>query len=156
MLSGSGEGVGSSAPTAADPTLVEGEVVELPRAGVFGGEVVVYGATDSAGVRAADLGCRLLNASGDEQSQARLSHLSQLGKPGIEVGETLRPLFAVRKAPTGGVVECTDAVAVTPLAVGTPTTFGVLGGLVRAVAAAGAVVTLLLGATALLVLRRRG
>ena len=149
--------VDSSEPSAGELTLVEGDdVIELPRTGAFGGQVVVYGATDRAGVRAAELGCRLLTSSGDELSRAKLSHLSQLGRPGIELdGETLRPLFTVRNPPPGAVVECTSASAVAPLAVATPSTFGALGGLVRAVAAVGAVTTLVLGSVALLVLRRR-
>ena len=134
-----------------DPT-----AIELPRLGLFGGEVTVYGAADRPSVAASDLGCRLLSESGSEQSSAKMSHLDVLGQDAAEVdGTAVQPLFSVGSYPSGAVVSCSDADAVTPLAVSRPSTFGDNGAMVRALAASTAVLCLVVALVGWLLTSRR-
>ena len=151
VLVPSGSGGGSSATVVADPGSFE-----LPKPGAFGGEVVVYGKTAAADTRAADLGCRLVSRTGREQSSAKLNSLTVIGDPSVTVdGEQLRPLFAVQSYPSGSRLECDSTGSVEPLAVGSGSTFGGNGGLVRAVAGVGAVTCLVLALVGVVLTRRR-
>jgi hypothetical protein len=133
-----------------DPTSIA-----LPQPGLFSGSVTVYGRVsgDRPGVR--DLGCRLLNRTGSEQPVAKLSDLATISTPPVELdGERLSALFEVRSYAPGSTVECSSATTVAPLAVGGASTFGSAGGAVRLMAFGAGLLCLLLGAAALVVLRR--
>lgn len=134
-----------------DPTSIT-----LPRLGLFGGEVVVYGVADGPSVAAADLGCELLSQSGSRQSSAKMSHLDVLGDDSADLdGTTVEPLFSVGSYPSGAVIECSDADGYAPLAVSTPSTFGDNASLVRATAASTAVLCLVVAAVGWVLSSRR-
>lgn len=137
---------------AADPA-----AVALPDLGVFGGSVTVYGRTGDAVVAPSDLGCVLVDDTGEELNQAKVSHLSPSlrGTSSVTVdGEELRPLFEVRSYPDGARLACSDPGAAEPLAVSDPNTFGSAALTVRVVAALAAVMFFAVGTVALLALRR--
>lgn len=130
------------------------EQITLPDPGLFGGGVVVYGAADQPGVPPDELGCRLLRSSGTEQSSAKLSDLSVLQTPPVSSqGTRLQPLFEVSSYTDGSVVACDDLASVAPVVVAAPSTFGGLGSQVRALAAAGAAICLVVGLLGLVLLR---
>lgn len=146
-----GSGAAGSPTRVADPASVA-----LPDLGLFGGSAVVYGRADSSGVSAAELGCRLLDDSGREQSTARMSHLAATTLSAVEVqGQQLQPLFTVRSYPSGSRLECNSARSVEPMAVGTPSTFGGNAGLVRATAGVGALACAALALLGFVATRRR-
>lgn len=137
--------------------LVEGsEEVALPDRPLLGGSVVVLGRAERAGVPARDLGCRLVAATGAEQSAARLSHLAVLAADPVQVGgRRLQPLFQVSRWTDGSRVLCTDAAEVAPLAVTEVSTFGTTTWVVAGAALAGAVLFAVVGAVGWLLLRDR-
>lgn len=150
--------IDSGPTTAADLEQVpDGTEIVLPRLGLFGGSVTVYGTTDRPAPTAADLGCSLLSESGSRQSSAKISDLRVLGRPDVSRdGVDLVPLFEVGHYPSGSRVVCETASNVTPLFVSAPRTFGGLGLLVRVFAATSAVLCLVVAAIGLLLTRRRG
>lgn len=130
--------------------------IDLPKPGIFGGEVMLYGRSDQPKVDPDDLGCVLLNRAGREQSSAKLSGLGALQAEDVELdGQTLQPLFAVRSYPSGARVECSDAESAAPLALGARSTFGSVGPLVRAFAGMMAVLCLVIAAVGFFLTRRR-
>jgi len=143
-----------------DAAPATGEVVDptsfaLPDPGLFGGQVVVYGSTDRPGVRPAELGCRLVDKAGGEQSSAKMSELRVLDSAPVVVGgEQLQPLFSVGSYPAGARVECADADSIDPVAVSAPSTFGSSALAVRAFSAGGALLLLVVGIGGLLLTRR--
>lgn len=139
---------------AGDLTVVDDPTsFELPDPGLFGGEVIVYGAgTGDQSPR--DLGCRLLGRSGDEQSSAKMSELAVLTvDPATVDGRRLEPLFAVRSYPQGATISCSQGGSVAPIAITDESTFGRLGPLVRGFAGGLALVCLVVGLTVWFVFR---
>jgi hypothetical protein len=152
--------IDSGAPSGADVTLVDDPAsYALPDAGLFGGSVTVYGATDAPSTPPSDLGCVLLSEDGDELSTAKLSELAvvRAGTPAITVdGQRLQPLFEVKSYPDGALLACSDSAGAEPLAVSRPATFGSAALAVRVVAGAGALLFGVVGVVGLLAFRRRG
>ncbi|WP_435743816.1 hypothetical protein [Nocardioides sp. SYSU DS0663] len=142
---------GGRAVVAADP-----REVPLPDPGLFGSQVIVYGASGEAGVAPSDLGCRLLSRRGTEQSTAKMSELRVLSTPAITLdGENLDPLFSVDSYPSGSVLACSGAAGIAPLAISAPSTFGTAGLVVRGAAALASLTMLGVGLGGLVALRRR-
>lgn len=140
--------VDPSPPSEQEIVLVENDPseIQLPDLGLFGGQVVVYGASGGSGVAPQDLECRLLTSTGREQNSAKMSYLFLITQPPVSVeGTRLYPLFAVSSYPSGSVLKCDRAASVAPLAVSQPSTFGGLAGLVRVTAAVGAVISFMVG-----------
>lgn len=151
VLADSGDAADDGVTPVADPA-----EIALPATGLFGGGVVVYGAVEQPGLGAEEFGCRLLSSGGREQSAAKMTYLSVLGVPPVSVdGERLQPLFEVSSYTDGSVVACDDLGSVAPVAVTAPSTFGGLGGAVRAFAAGAALLCLALGVGGLVLLRSR-
>ncbi len=149
LPSGSGQRPGAS--VVSDP-----RSIELPKPGLFGGEVVVYGKGAAVDTSPADLGCRLVSRTGHEQSSAKLSSLTVIGDPPVTVdGQQLAPLFAVQSYPSGSRVECASTGSVEPLALGGGSTFGGNGALVRALSGVGALACLVLALVGVVITRRR-
>ncbi|NPC95269.1 hypothetical protein [Nocardioides sp. zg-DK7169] len=143
---------GSEAVSVAD----DPQEIALPDPGLFGSQVVVYGASGDTGVSPSDLGCRLLTRDGAEQSTARMSALRVLSTPAITVeDQRLDPLFTVGSYPRGSVLACSDAQAVAPMALSRPSTFGTAATMVRVSAVLATPTLLVVGVGGLLVLRRR-
>jgi hypothetical protein len=149
--------VDSGSPSSSDVTVVDRPTdVALPDPGLFGSEIVVYGASGDAGVAPSDLGCRLLSEQGTEQSSAKMSELRVLSTPPITVdGDRLDALFTVGGYPSGATLACTDATSVAPLAISAPSTFGRAGLVVRITAGVATFAFLAVGVGGLLLLRRR-
>lgn len=134
-----------------DPT-----AIALPKPGLFGGSVTVYGRAERAGVPPSELGCRLLSRTGREQSSAKMSDLRVVSAEPVTVdGQQLQPLFSIGSYSSGTTLACTDATVAEPLALGSPSTFAERGGLVRAAAAAGAAVCAVLAVLGFVFTRRR-
>lgn len=130
--------------------------IALPDPGLFGSEVVVYGASGDAGVAPSDLGCRLLSRSGTEQSVAKMSELRALSTPAVTVeGQRLDPLFRVGSYPRGSVLACADGQTVAPVALSEASTFGSAAPMVRVAAVMATLAMLAVGLGGLLALRRR-
>lgn len=129
--------------------------IALPSLGLFGGSVMLYGDVPADGVGTSGVDCTLRTADGSEQSSAKISELAVAGRGDtVELdGTTLRPLLEVRGYPSGSTLACESGSFPQPAAVGSSSTFGSLGGLVRVFAGFMAVVCLVLGGVALLVLR---
>lgn len=130
--------------------------IPLPAPGLFGSSVTVYGAVARGQGSPGELGCRLLDDTGHEQSTAKMSELKVLSTDPITVeGSTLQPLFAVRSYPSGSVLECSGAAAAAPIAVSPASTFGSNALLVRATAGAGALLSGVIGVVGWFVFRPR-
>lgn len=148
--------VDSDSPGSEQVTVIDDPTeVALPDPGLFGSELVVYGATDADnGTPPSDLGCRLLTRDGHEQSVAKMSELGAISTPSVTVeGQQLQALFTVDSYPDGSILECADAQAVAPLALSAPSTFGGAGTMVRAAAVLGAITFLVVGVAGLLLTR---
>ena len=143
----------------ADPGLTpvaDPSSIALPSPGLFGATVVVYGASDRAGVEPTTLGCRLLSSRGTEQSIAKLSALKASTYDAVESeGAQVQPLFTVSGYASGSTVSCDDASSVTPVLVTKPSTFGSNALLVKLAAAGFALICLLLGTLGLVLTRPR-
>jgi len=149
--------VDSGSPTSKQVTVVEDpREIALPDPGLFGSQVVVYGASGDAGVAPSGLGCRLLTRDGREQSAARMSDLKVLSTPAVTLDDQrLDPLFSVGSYPRGSRLACTQAQGVAPVALSEPSTFGTAATAVRLTAALGTPVLLAVGVGGLVVFRRR-
>ena len=149
--------VDSGSTSAAEVTVADDPgSIPLPAPGLFGSSVTVYGAVERGQGSPGELGCRLLDDTGHEQSRAKMSELKVLSTDPLTVdGATLQPLFSVRSYPSGSVIECTGTAAAAPIAVSPASTFGSNGLLVRAAAGAGALLFLVVGVAGWFVFRPR-
>lgn len=136
----------------------EPDSIALPSVGLFGGSVTLYGDVDAEGVGTSGVDCTLRTADGSELSSAKVDELAVVGRRDtVELdGTTLRPLLEVSGYPSGATLACEPGSFPQTAAVGASSTFGSLVGLVRGFAGFMAVVCLVLGGVALLVLRGPG
>ncbi|MQW76346.1 hypothetical protein GHK92_10700 [Nocardioides sp. dk4132] len=149
--------VDSAPPGSAEVSIADDpREIALPDPGLFGSQVVVYGASGDTGVAPSELGCRLLTRDGAEQSTARMSELRVLSTPAVTVEDRrLDALFSVGSYPRGSVLACSDAQAVAPVALSQPSTFGSAATMVRITAALATPAFLAVGIGGLVLLRRR-
>ncbi|USQ75093.1 hypothetical protein [Ornithinimicrobium cryptoxanthini] len=128
---------------------VEGPPITLPAPGLLGSSVMVYSSAEGADDR--DLGCEVLDESGDPVSGVPLNGIAGALTDPVEVdGTTFYGAFEASGWPEGGTIECAEEAQ---FALGDVSLFGGLTEVVRAVALGAAGLSLLLGGVALLVLR---
>ena len=129
---------------------VEGPPITLPAPGLLGSSVMVYSDVEDADDR--DLGCELLDGSGDPVGGVPLNGIAGALADPVEVdGTTFYGAFEASDWPQGGTIECEQDAQ---FALGDVSLFGGLTELIRSVALGTAGLSLLLGAAALVVLRR--
>lgn len=136
--------------TATDPTRIE-----LPKPGLFGGDVTVYAKGAARRATPEGLRCVLVSKSGREQSSAKMSSIALLmTRPKPATTDEFVPVFTVSNYPAGSRLECAKARNAT-LAVNNPTTFGAAAPLVKWSAGLFAVGAFTLGTGWLFMSRRR-
>lgn len=131
---------------------VDGPPITPPAPGLLGSTVMVYSSVRGADQH--DLGCELIDGSGDPVSGLPLNSIAGALADPVEVdGTTFYGAFEASDWPKDGTIECDQG---TQFALGDVSLFGGLTELVRSVALGMAGLSLLLGAGALVVLRRPG
>lgn len=128
--------------------------IDLPKPGLFGGEVTVYAQGAVRRASPQSLRCVLVSKAGREQSSAKMSSLAVTVRHPKAGPDGYVPVFTVGDYPKGSRLACAKAAKV-DLAVSNPTTFGTLAPTVKVATAGFALVAFTLGAGALLVMRRR-